>query len=296
MAEHDIHITQEGSNGSLFSRILAATKRIVTPADLRAELGAIPDAPDDGTLYGRKDEAWVEVPELPPEATAAEMRAGIETEVRLIAPFDLRRALMTNGFRSVPLSDGQWDLVASGGQGGISADRLWMRTNTTAGNTVIAHRVIRGAQIGEDRAALNTMKPHAVSWRIIIPGSSENTSVIRRVFIGKPGTPGAGPLSSDGYGFEIRGPGLWLVRHNGSSLTETDLSITLTGSFTIFELGLLLKGDGTAEAYYNGTSLGSFSGFPTSTIFTVNFIGEAANGTTTVNAFLEINSLKIWSV
>jgi hypothetical protein len=42
MAENDIHITQEGTNGSLYSRILAATKRIVTPADFRDAIGIDP--------------------------------------------------------------------------------------------------------------------------------------------------------------------------------------------------------------------------------------------------------------
>jgi hypothetical protein len=101
---------------------------------------------------------------------------------------------------------------------------------------------------------------------------------VSRVLIGKAGTPTFGALAVSGFGFEVRNLTIWIVRHDGTTLSETSTGVTLTTNVTC-DIGIESDGAGNLSVLINGAAYGPYAGAPsvnTSDARTVSM--EAGNG------------------
>lgn len=98
-----------------------------------------------------------------------------------------------------------------------------------------------------------------------IQSANVTTNGVLRMFIG-----GVGSVSTTyadpgrrSFGFDIRNLRLWVLAHNGTTLTQTDSGFTLTAGVT-YHVYCYSDGAGNISVYLNGTLRGSATGGPTS--------------------------------
>lgn len=335
MALHDIHITQEGTGGSLFARILAAAKRINTWADFRDIIDAyanptivgsdaapyapkrnellhvvanrtiteddIANPPGPGLGYtvlvvngtatingigyavpgtvirrvwhsGSWQTAWVYDPSV--DATTSQRGlVRLATTAQAIEGTDTARAVTPEGFISASVRAKIWDVPlfswrtsVSGGSVSFGENGVTTNRGTTGGTFAIASRRIYPLQADNISAQFDFSKRILMSFLI---GKGAARDGVGRVLIGKIGaTPSVGDLTVKGFGVVLKGAidTIWLQRHNGTEMVETDLSISLSeGAFATRQrkIDVLNLGNGSGVVWVDGSLFGNFTGFPT---------------------------------
>jgi hypothetical protein len=122
------------------------------------------------------------------------------------------------------------------------------------------------------------------------PGTSLDGQSLVRIALAQQTT---GALSSRGYGIELRAVtgnawAVWGVSHNGTSLTETDLGLTLSG-FGALQAQVISDGSGNMVFWANGAILATASGGPSTTVAgTAYLYAEVFNGTEAGSRFFDL--------
>ena len=277
--------------------------------DVRAAIGAVPDAPADGKPYARQDGDWAEVDPMPDEVTAAEALAGTEPESRTFSPLRVRQAIEKRMLLSnyAQFHVGRLALVTSGSgsvaatEGASAAELPTLTSGSTSGSFA--------------RLCLNSrgypMQGGIVSWRfnfsrrMVIATSLAPANLAAIYDAGAGGEVlfqlGAnltenGILVRRGFGFAIRklsslAPELDVfgIAHNGTTLSTTASLLTHNYGSSQHALWLAVVSDGAGniEFWVNGVLAATSTGGPTGlgvAIGDANLGFEVRNGNQSANA------------
>jgi hypothetical protein len=181
-----------------------------------------------------------------------------------LAGVDLYAALMTN-LRSIDMG---WTTGAvtgsasTGPQGStISTNRIDNQTGATAGSTFVRSVGIWG---GNDNAAFHETLSYSrpIGFLCSLYRTSTSTNSIARFLIANQN--GAMALAAPGFGFEIRNERIWIVAHDGTTLTQLDTGVNwYTGAVNLMRCES--NGSGSISLFRGTTLLGSVTGAPIGT-------------------------------
>lgn len=201
-------------------------------------------------------------------------------------------------WKLVNLSENQRDITVSGSQGSVSVESLLLTANNgfaTANATAIyrawsfetaQYYTPSGQPAGSGSCNWSWSKPVAFAFRVAIGGFFAATSTARVQF-GKKLVTTLGTLDQQGIGLEIRGATLntngrlWILAHNGTTLTSTDTGLNVTPQY--YDILLTSDGAGTVTALVNDTAYTSTGGPTTDLLNAASGSGiaiEATNGNT----------------
>jgi hypothetical protein len=177
---------------------------------------------------------------------------------------DLHTALVTN-LRSIDMG---WTTgvvtgsASTGPQGSTtSTNRIDNQTGTTAGSTFVRSLGIWG---GTDNAAFHETLTYSrpISFLCSLYRTSTSTNSIARFLIANQN--GATALAAPGFGFEIRNERIWIVAHDGATLTQLDTGVNwYTGAVNLMRCES--NGAGSISLFRGNTSIGTITGGPTGT-------------------------------
>jgi hypothetical protein len=201
-------------------------------------------------------------------------------------------------WKLVNLSENQRDITVSGSQGSVSVEALLLTANNgfaTANATAIyrgwsfetaQYYTTSGQGAGGGACNWSWSKPLSFAFRVAIGGFFSATSTARVQF-GKKLVTTLGTLDQQGIGLEIRGATLntngrlWILAHNGTTLTSTDTGLNVTPQY--YDILLTSDGAGTVTALVNDTAYTSTGGPTTDLLNAASGSGiaiEATNGNT----------------
>jgi len=225
-----------------------------------------PESPTDGQqvtvgarkwIYSTAKAAWLAATSLvdvPATATTAGTVPGIGGTALTNA------ATLRQLYRVINIDMGLTTPANAGGSSGIAAGVLQntidQATGSTAGSTT--QRVASFA--GNTGSNLAIPGPLRFAFRGQYTPSTPNGIV--RVFLG--GSQAIAPLATAGFGFELRAAQVWIVAHNGTTLSTLDTGVSFSG--TGFFEATLSNGVVTVTSFdwTTGTitTLGTLSGGP----------------------------------
>jgi hypothetical protein len=232
---------------------------------------------------------------LTTEARQMADAAKVLTVARSCESHEAKFTIDANQFNSATANGGTMTL------GGAAGQMVYLTSGTTANGSVLS-RIGTGSflpwSIGSLASpnvynAINFSSPKRLTVRFYRNLSSTN-GVFRFQFGGKDvNSTTLGQLTNRGFGFEVRNRRVWLLAHNGTSLSQVDSSTdlaTFSGSPPMYEATLTSDGAGNIALFLNGSSIATSTGGPTTDLTgTANPWGLAAEitngGDTTQNQF-----------
>lgn len=228
-------------------------------------------------------------------ATTTQAFTGTSTTV-VMSPARVRD--WAKNWKLIVLSEVQRDITNTSSTGAFSLDSLRLRANNafTTANATSVYRSYApqftqqySTSDGNVGSLTNWGWSKGISFAArIAAGPTFSATGTARLQFGKRTATTTGQLDQQGIGVEVRGttgggnPRLWILAHNGTSLTQTDTGLNLT-SGKIYDLVLSSDAAGTVTALVNDTAYTS-SGGPTTDLLspsndsTISI--EAANGST----------------
>jgi hypothetical protein len=199
-------------------------------------------------------------------ATATSLTASgtVNANTLQLNSVDLYTALMTN----LRITDMGWTTAVVTGTGSTSPQgsttsvaRIDSQTGATAGSTFVRSIGIWGAN---DNAAFHETQTYSrpVGFMCSVYRTSTSTNAIARFLIANQNT--AIALGSPGFGFEIRNERIWVVAHDGTTLTQLDTGVNwYTGAVNLMRCES--NGAGSINLLRGNTSIGTITGGPTGT-------------------------------
>jgi hypothetical protein len=166
------------------------------------------------------------------------------------------------------------------GTGAVSQNAGNFRVNTgaTASSTAIAgyRDPVWGIVSGAN--AMDWTRTHWFGFWFFANAASATSTY--RVLVGKTqgGTLAVGALGTKGYGFELRNTRLWLVAHNGSSITQVDTGLDY--AYTTVPVEVSKSASGTVTLKFGASTFSTSGGPSTGSDTTVHFSSEVVNGAT----------------
>ena len=146
--------------------------------------------------------------------------------------------------------------VAGSGSTGVGTRRMKVSTGTTASST--ARRALGSDTMawsaGKNRILINWSKRVVLSLVIFTDGNSANGEM--RVLFGPATSDGVADLATKGIGIHIDNLALKGQTHDGTTLSEVDLSTTLV-TVVPDVITITSDGSGNIEWFVNGTSAGT---------------------------------------
>lgn len=198
-----------------------------------------------------------------PWATVAQARDGINSTT-VISPSGAQIAILNWNTLVLGAANG-----ASGGTWtGLGGPAMNAISGATAnGSTQIyASSPTSAMFLSPNSAGIDWSTPKAM-WCRIFTQSSTTNGITRAHFGFNPTTYAAGGhvLSVRGIGWELRGSTnrVWIVAHNGTSLTEYDTGTTIA-NVVYADMLIYSDGIGNVTLYRNGVAVGTTSGGPVS--------------------------------
>ena len=268
--------------------------------DVRAAIGAIPDAPTDGKPYARQDGDWAEVNPLTPAVTQAEAEAGTEPESRTFSPLRVRQAV---DFLGGPISAGynhlshyEYQAVDLVGSMSVLNDLRtralnWDTSTSTVGNSRGRLRPNRNDIVLTSRTSTSGLASPSLVRAFAtfsIAGAPIPASGRARWLLGKRTTEGFGlPETGSAYfGVELRERQLWAIaKTNGTNAVwQSELVGAPLVDFPVpqVELRGVYVGTGVAITWFvNGVSYATHTIDVGSVNWGLGFSMEAEVGTTT---------------
>jgi hypothetical protein len=253
------------------------------------DVARIPSLPASQIGSGTLDAARL------PTATLTQAQNAVSTAVS--NPLRVRDQMAK--WKLVNLSENQRDITVSGSTGSVSLESLILNANNgfaTANATAIYRgwgfetvQYYNASGQGATSAATNWSwtRPLAFAFRVAIGGFFATTST-GRVQFGKKLVNSLGTLDQQGIGIEIRGNTLntsgrlWLLAHNGTTLTSTDTGLNLNCS-PWYDIVLTSDGAGNVTALVNDVAYTTTGGPTTDLLNAASGSGisiEATNGNT----------------
>ena len=264
-------------------------------AQIRAAIGAIPDAPADGKPYARQDEDWAEVNPLTPAVTQAEVEAGTVSASRTFSPLRVRQAGIETDWqqhlRRLELLGSYFTLASTGAgvataPGGGRTIRLDVGTSpSTASACFIPSGTSDSPYNRRGSSMMNFSRPIRLGLRLSPSIDPDDATGRIRVKIGNITANSIGDLvaSNVAYAMVIKNNGdLDLQVADGTTLTTVNINnsglYTSVTQTSIFELRI--SGSGVMEVWYRGVKQGQVTGGPTvatSTLLQVETAGTASS-------------------
>lgn len=229
-------------------------------------------------------------------ATQTQAFAGTST-VTAASPSRVRD--WAKNWKLVDLSNNQRDITVSSSTGSVSVESLLLRANngfTTANATAIyrgwsfestQYYNTSGQNAGSAATNWSWSKPLSFAFRLACGPVFPATSTARVQF-GKKLVATLGTLDQQGIGIEVRGNTantngrLWILAHNGTTLTSTDTGLNLLCA-PYYDIVLSSDGAGTVTVLVNDTAYTSSGGPTTDLLNAANGSGiaiELTNGNT----------------
>jgi hypothetical protein len=214
----------------------------------RSSFGTTPDSSE--TVKGK-----VEL------ATDSETSFGTDA-LRAVVPRAMRRAILDDVFVADIL--GASTSAAGSGSVSTSGGNPGPGTGATANSEALATWVFMPCQGTSSWANVNYSRPQSVSIRLTRGSSGVQATGIYRFGIG--GSARVATIAANGFFCEIRGARLWIVAHNGTSLSQQDTGVDIGAAFAPEKLRVESDGAGNISLWRGATQVGTtMTGGPTNT-------------------------------
>jgi hypothetical protein len=175
---------------------------------------------------------------------------------------------------------------ASGGSSSFSSGSsvsLSLLSNTTANGSTLAYTgggvnnlqllMSRGSILGNDWSRRRTLRVRVSRHNT----GSPSANMFMRVIWGR-SLASLGNLNAAGISLEVRNSRIWLLSHNGTTLTETDSGQNFANN-EIFDFLIDSDGAGGVTLFRNGTSIATNTGGPTAASTSACFLHyQVGNG------------------
>ena len=167
-------------------------------------------------------------------------------------------------------------------------------TSTDASSTALQRTTDDSGWFRDSANTLNFDKKIVLAIRLTMIAGTTNG--VARITLGKAEGTGVGALALEGIGIQIANLAVSGLAHDGTDLTTTDLSTTLTANATV---DILIKSDGNGGVVYliNDVEVGSNTGGPTGAASAGNsvFQWEVENNADTANQQLVLHNHNIYT-
>jgi hypothetical protein len=188
----------------------------------------------------------------------------------------LTSARMRESLEATWVMDGNWfnHTTGNGGSSAVPGNSTcnWVLSTGTTANGYVVARIGTGqfivAKPGAQGGTIGLVTPKRFVMRFYRYAGSTN-GILRVQYGGKDNNSASpGQLTTKGFGFELRGTRIWLIAHNGTSLTQvdssTDISSATANSSIVYEVCCTSDGAGNCAVLLNGISVATTTSGPNS--------------------------------